>query len=150
MSYGAALIIFLTMATVTYSVIARILFKTPLPGLTDMVSMANGLTVAFALSVAQYKDKHVRVDFVREYMPKAISQKVYVIINALMLMVLAFISYRFALYAMSTLKSGSQTWIMAIPYWPVVTTICLGLIVFWLTVLYRYISTIMSWKEAKE
>ena len=61
----ASLVLFSTMAVVSVSVLGRVLFRSPIGGLTDIISMLNALAVAFAVSVTEKKRKHIKVDFVR-------------------------------------------------------------------------------------
>ena len=141
-------VIVFTMGVVTVSVFMRILFHSPISGIVDIVSMLSGLTVAFALSITEKNEKHVRVDFVREYFPPAISTVVYALINALMLGILGLILWRFVLYAQSTYLIGSQTWIMFLPHWPVVLSLAIGILAFLITALYNVLNSILHWKEA--
>lgn len=145
----ANVIIFSTMAVVSLSVFMRVFFNSPIPGLTDIVSMLNALTVAFAISIAEKHRKHIRVDFVREYLPPRIGKAIYFFMNGLAIVVISVVSYRFFLYGFSAYRHGNATWIMNIPHWPVIVCLFLGLIIFLLTAICNLLSDLSNWKEAK-
>lgn len=145
----ANIVIFLTMAVVSLSVLMRILFNTPIPGLTDIVSMLNALAVAFAISIAEKHRKHIRVDFVREYLPPMMGKAIFFFMNSLAIVVICAVAYRFLLYGFSAYSHGNATWIMNIPHWPVIACLFVGLIIFLLTAISNLLSDFSNWKEAK-
>lgn len=146
---AANIVLFLTMAVVATSVLMRVFFKAPIAGLTDIVSVFNALAVAFAISVAERRNKHIRVDFVREYLPPRVGRFIYFFMSVLSLLVISVISWRFFLYILSTYEHGSATWIMSIPFWPVVVCLFVGLIVFLLTATLNFLKNITGMKDAK-
>ena len=145
----ANIVIFSTMAVVSLSVLMRIFFNTPIPGLTDIVSMLNALAVAFAISIAEKHRKHIRVDFVRQYLPPRIGKAIYFSMNGLALVVISVVAYRFLLYSLTAHKYGNATWIMNIPHWPVIVCLTLGLVIFLITAISNLLSDYCNWKEAK-
>jgi TRAP-type C4-dicarboxylate transport system permease small subunit len=101
---AACVVLFATMAVVSLSVLMRIFFNSPIAGVTDIVSLLNALAVAFAISVAERRRKHIRVDFVREYLPPRIGKTIYFFMSLLAMLVIVVISWRFFLYIFSTLQ----------------------------------------------
>lgn len=145
---AACVVLFATMAVVSLSVLMRIFFNSPIAGLTDIVSLLNALAVAFAISVAERRRKHIRVNFVREYLPPRIGKTIYFFMSLLAMLVIVVISWRFFLYIFSTLQHGSATWIMDLPHWPVVLCLFIGLIIFLITMVYNFLATISNRKSS--
>ncbi len=144
---AANIFLFITMAVVSLSVFMRIFLSNPIAGLTDIVSMLNALTVAFAVSVAERKNRHIRVDFVREYLPAKIGRAIHIFMSALALIVLCVITWRFFLYTFSTFSHGSATWIMNIPHWPVVLCLVIGLVIFLITFIFNFLMVLTNRKS---
>lgn len=145
---AANIVLFSTMLVVSISVLMRIFLHAPIAGLTDIVSLLNALAVAFAISVAEQRKKHIRVDFVREYMPPRIGKFIQFFMNVLAMLVLIVITWRFFLYIFSTFKHGSATWIMDLAHWPVVVCLFVGLVIFLITMLFNFLSTINHRKSS--
>lgn len=143
-------VIFLTMAIVSLSILMRVFLKSPLAGLTDYVSMLNALTVAFAVSVTERMDKHIRVDFVREFLPPRIGKGIYVLTRVMMLAVYTLVSYRFLLYFISALRHGNKTWIAGLLHWPVLFCLFIGLSIFLLTAIINLVSALSNWEGRKK
>ena len=146
---AARAVLFMTMAVVSLSVIMRIVFSSPIAGLTDIVSVFNALAVAFAVSVAERRNKHIRVDFVREYLPEKLGRAIWLLMNTLAIIVLCGIAWRFYLYIATNYIYGSATWIMTIPFWPVVLCIFLGMVVFVMTAILNFLKTLRGWKTGE-
>lgn len=146
---AANAVLFLTMAVVCASVLMRIFFRAPIAGLTDIVSMLNALAVAFAISVTERSNKHIRVDFVCEYLPPRVGKAIYSFMSILAMLVLLMIAWRFFLYIPSTYKHGGATWIIGIPFWPIVVCIFAGLVIFLLTAVFNFLKSIMNVENIK-
>ncbi|KUO66971.1 MAG: hypothetical protein APF84_17415 [Gracilibacter sp. BRH_c7a] len=146
---AANVVLFSTMMVVAISVLMRIFLNAPIPGLTDIVSMLNALAVAFAVSVTEKQRKHIRIDFVRQYLPSHIAKFIFVVVNSLAILVISVVTWRFFLYIFSAYGHGNATWIMKIPHWPVILCLFLGLVIFLLTAICNLLSDLNSWKGAE-
>jgi TRAP-type C4-dicarboxylate transport system permease small subunit len=149
MAFLADLVLFCTMAVVAVSVLGRVFFSTPVAGLTDIVSIFNALAVAFAVSVTEQLRKHIRVDFVREYLPPKVGKVVFIIMMAMAAVTLAVITWRFFLYIGNTYSYHSRTWIMGIPHWPAVVCLSIGLLNYLIVMIYNFIDSLQHWGEKK-
>jgi TRAP-type C4-dicarboxylate transport system permease small subunit len=108
--------------------------------------MFNALAVAFAMSVTEKLRKHIRVDFVREFLPEKIGKVIYTFMMILASLTLAVITWRFFLYIFSTYTHASRTWIMAIPHWPVVICLFFGLLSYLFVMIYNIIDSLQHWQ----
>jgi len=137
---AANVVLFSTMMVVAISVLMRIFL---------IVSMLNALAVAFAVSVTEKQRKHIRIDFVRQYLPSHIAKFIFVVVNSLAILVISVVTWRFFLYIFSAYGHGNATWIMKIPHWPVILCLFLGLVIFLLTAICNLLSDLNSWKGAE-
>lgn len=142
--------IFANMLVVAYSVAMRIIFKSPISGLTDIVGFLSALNAALALGYTEKERGFIQVDFVREYFPRLLQRFIAVIIGMISIVGLAFISVQFFKYGLSTYKNGNVTWVMFLPYYPIVFACFAGMVLYTLTTILHFISEILSWREAKE
>ena len=138
------------MLVISASVIMRILFKSPIGGLTDIVMILMGLLVAFSLTVAEQTHKHIQVDFVKAYLPPIPAKILYTAMHGIALVFICLVAYRFFIHFQSTWNRGDQTMTISIPYWPVSLCLSVGMVVFAITYILNRIDALLNWKGGKE
>ncbi|MDR1603405.1 MAG: TRAP transporter small permease [Gracilibacteraceae bacterium] len=137
------------MFIVTLSVVMRILFRHPIPGLTDIVSLTTGLIVAFSLTVTENNRKHLQVDFVREYFPPRLANAVFIIMHGLAVLFVGLVGSRFVGHFAKVFTRGDQTMMMGIPFWPVSLSLLIGLTVYLITMIINRLLVILTRKEGE-
>jgi TRAP-type C4-dicarboxylate transport system permease small subunit len=143
----ANLCIVINMAVVVLSIIGRMVFNTPLPGLTDLVSFVFGLSCMFAFCYTEKTQGHIKMDLLMERLPPAGKKVLHVIIGILNLGCIALIAALFFRYTGATFASKSATWIMKLPYYPVVFVAAVGMTLFFMTALVNFIDGISGWRK---
>jgi TRAP-type C4-dicarboxylate transport system permease small subunit len=138
------------MLIVTISVVMRILFRHPIPGLTDIVSLTTGLIVAFSLTVTENNKKHLQVDFVREYFPPRLANVIFIIMHGLAVLLVGLVASRFVGHFTKVFARGDQSMMMGIPFWPVSLSLLIGLTVYLITMIINRLTVILAWKEGEE
>lgn len=141
--------IFANMLVVAYSVAMRIIFKSPISGLTDIVGFLSALNAALALGYTEKEQGFIQVDFVKEYFPRLLQRFITVIIGLIAIIGLGFISVQFFKYGLSTYENKNVTWVMFLPYYPIAFACFVGMLFYFLTSVLHFINEIISWKEAK-
>lgn len=144
--YVAGIFIAINMALVVYSVVARLFFRAPIAGLTDLVGFASGISALFAFAYTQKEDSFIKVDFVGEFFPKKIQLILQIIFAVLEVPLFALVSYRFFVYGMSTYANNNVTWVMFLPYYPVAFIGCLGMAMLTLMMLVQHVERIKKLK----
>jgi TRAP-type C4-dicarboxylate transport system permease small subunit len=107
------------MALIFLDVILRTLFNKPILGSYEVVQMAMGLIVFFALSFAQKEKSLVRVDFIINYYPEKLRTVIWAIgdlISTVVAWALAICCFAYAAGTLS--ENGSMTSVLMLPYYP--------------------------------
>ncbi len=144
--YVAGVFIAINMALVVYSVVARIFFRAPIAGLTDLVGFASGISALFAFAYTQKEDSFIKVDFVGEYFPQKVQLILQLLFAVLEVALFALVSYRFFVYGISTYANGNVTWVMYLPYYPIAFIGCLGMAMLTLMMLVQSVERIKTLK----
>lgn len=141
------LCIVLNMLIVAASIVMRFVFKSPIAGLTDITGFVSALIIALTLAYTDIDNGHISVDFIMEHFPKTVQKFVYIIIGLANMAMLAVLSWQLFLYAKSTYISKTASWVIDIPFYPIVFACGLGLFMFFLTALVKYVDKIKNWEE---
>jgi TRAP-type C4-dicarboxylate transport system permease small subunit len=125
-------------------VVGAKLFKTPLLGATDWVSVFQSLAIAFACAMALIIGRHVRVEFIVTKLPQRAQAVIESIVSLLVLGLFVLIVWRLAAMGSYFQAAGERTCTAPIPrclpaYW-----IALASIPVCLVVLQRLISSIIQ------
>jgi TRAP-type C4-dicarboxylate transport system permease small subunit len=143
----ASLCIVINMTIVVLSVLGRLFFKTPFLGLTDLVSFVFGLSCVLAFCYTEKTQSHIKMDLLMERLPPAGKRVLHVIIGILNLGCIAVIAASFFRYTGATFASKSTTWIINLPYYPVVFVAAVGMTLFFITALVNFINGLGGWRE---
>ena len=136
----ACICIFANMMVVVAHVVGRVFFKSPIFGLVDIVGFAFGLSCVFAFCVTEKNNGHVKLDFLMEKLPPAGKKILHTILSVLYLATIAIIAFQFYRYTASTFNNKTVTWIVRLPYYPVVFLTAVGFTFYFLTALVNCLS----------
>ncbi|MDI9520495.1 MAG: TRAP transporter small permease [Bacillota bacterium] len=145
----AGLFIVINMVLVVYSVVARIFFKAPIAGLTDLVGFASGISALFAFAYTQKENGFITVDLINEYAPVKFQMVLHILFSILEIGLFALVTYRFFVYGNSTLQNNNVTWVMYLPYYPVAFIGCLGMGMLTLVMVARSMERFQALKGGK-
>jgi TRAP-type C4-dicarboxylate transport system permease small subunit len=143
----ANLCIVINMTVVVLSVIGRMVFKSPFMGLTDLVSFVFGLSCVLAFCYTEKTQGHIKMDLLMERLPPAGKKVLHVIIGILNLGCIALIAALLFRYTATTFASKAATWIIKLPYYPVVFVAAVGMTLFFITALVNFIDGLGGWGE---
>ena len=144
--YVACAFIFANMLVVTYSVVMRLVAKSPIGGLTDIVSFLSAINAACALGYTEKAHGFIKVDFVSEYFPLAVRKVLHILVSFISIAVLGLVTWRLLEYTRTTYTTGTISSIAFLHYWPIAAIMCIGFLVFLLTTIVNAIDVILSWK----
>lgn len=142
--------IFANMLVVAYSVAMRIIFKSPISGLTDIVGFLSALNAAFALGFTEKERGFIQVDFVKEFFPRMLQRLIAFVVGLIGIIGLGIISVQFFKYGLSTYQNGNVTWVMFLPYYPIAFACFVGMLFYSLTSVLHFVNEIISWKEGTD
>ena len=125
--------IFLNMMVVVISVLGRVLFRSPILGLTDIVAFAFGLSCAFAFCITEKNRNHITMDLLFQVLPRRGKVINHAIMGTLNLITLAVITYLFFRYIGNTYDNKMSSWVVHIPYYPFVAAAAIGMLLFFAT-----------------
>lgn len=145
MDIMAGICIFSVMLLVVGNIILRTVFKQPILGTYDMVSLLIGMGVALALAHCAFQNGHIAVSIIMERFPERIQSFTAVIVHVTSL-VFAFSA------AWSLIKFGDAMKIRglvspssAIPVYPFIYLVAFGVLGLCLVILYQFL---VSCREA--
>ncbi|MGI6214673.1 MAG: TRAP transporter small permease [Christensenellales bacterium] len=149
LGYVSGLFIIVNMALIVYSVCARIFFKAPIPGLTDLVGFASGISAFFAFAYTQKEKGFISVDLAGEFFPKKLQLILHVLFSIVEIILFALVTYRFFIYGISTFENNNVTWVMYLPYYPVAFIGCLGMGILTITMVAQNIERFFELKKRR-
>lgn len=133
----AAICIVAMMAVVVINIGLRAIIGKPLLGTIDYVNLLMALTISLGLAYCGLKNAHIAVEFIVEKCAVKIQAIISVIINLLGLLFWAVTTWYMLAYARSMLASKLVASTVAIPMYPVVFMVALGLLVLCLVILLK-------------
>ena len=148
--YGSSFLIAANMVIVTYSVIMRLLFDSPLSGLTDVVGFISAGSAALAFGYTEKERGFMQVDFVKEYFPKSVQMVIHLVLGLISIAALAILTWRFIIYGISCYQLGTMTWVAFLPYWPICILLVIGCALYTLTTVYHFIIDFKSIKGVEK
>lgn len=147
--YIGCFFIFANVAISFISIMMRVLFRSPIAGLVDIVSILSVLITAFCVAYADLQNAHISVDFIVEYFPQKIQKGVYAVVGAISAIMIGVLAWSFFRYAATTYASGTGTWTFYIPYYPITFVCGIGFTAFLLTATYKYLDRLINWGAEK-
>ena len=134
------------MLIIVYSVLGRILFRSPLGGLVDIVSFIFALTCAFSFCYTEKEKGHVRMDLLLQKLPRVGKIIIHSITGAIAIVVLFFIMTSMYSYASRTLAAHNITMTVAIPYFPFVVVLAVSITLFLATMVVNFVRAYEEWR----
>ena len=113
-------------ALVTAAVIGRYVFRTPLIGSEEIVTMIFPGVVFLALAYADRKDLHIRATILSDKFPVILRLLLFAIGDLIAIGVVSIISWQFASYALRLLEGGCCSLVIGIPAYIIALIAALG------------------------
>ena len=139
--------IVVNMLIVVSSISMRVLLKSPIAGLTDIVGLVSGCIIALTIAFTEKENGHISADFIMGYFPKTIQKISFIVVSFLTNALLVLLGWRLFLYARQAYERGATAWVVPIPLFPVAFLCSLGMFLFFLTSLVKCIDRILNWEE---
>ncbi|NGM83930.1 TRAP transporter small permease [Paenibacillus sp. 7124] len=121
----AGLAMLLIALLIVANVIIRV-FYVPIPGVGEISGWLSAITAAFALGYTQIHRGHVDIDVILEKFPARIRGPVQGLMLLISMLFFGLISYRLAIYAYETMKSGGLSETLAVIYYPYIYLLAIG------------------------
>jgi TRAP-type C4-dicarboxylate transport system permease small subunit len=126
---GVGLAALAAMALATFiDVIGSKVFKWPLPGSTEMISVIQVIAIAGGLAFSMIDGRHIRVEFLLEWLPKRGRAVLDVFSDLLGLGLFAVTGWMTYEHGLSFFNSGTKTFLLGIPLSPFAFWIAIGCI----------------------
>jgi len=111
---------------VTWSVLSRWLFRLPVPGDFELVSIGSGVAVFGFLAYGTLMRANILVDSFTTWLPRGVARRVDAFWSLVWLGVVAVLAERLAVGALETLRNGTTTMVLGLPTWWAVALGALG------------------------
>ena len=141
------LCIVFNMVIVTVSIMMRVLFRSPILGLVDIVGLVSGCIVALTIAFTEKENGHVSASFIIAYFPKNVQIISHIIVSLLSNALLALLGWRLFIYARQAYIRGTASGTVDIPLYPFAFICSLGMFLFFLTFLVKSINRILHCEE---
>ena len=122
----------------TASVLLRMAHK-PISGATDIVGCISAITIAFSIPYTEMRGSHIRVELLDSYLPAKFKSLFQAVIGLLNCVIVGILAWRFFTYTKLTYELGTKWWVIQLAYWPVVLICSVGLLLYFLTAVFRTI-----------
>jgi TRAP-type C4-dicarboxylate transport system permease small subunit len=141
----------LMMLAGTLDIIGTNLFALPVPAAFEFVATMMVVVVFFAISLAQSRRAHIRVEVLYNLMPRPLQYLADVLqylLNAFLYGLIAYFGWRAGMlsFAQGEYASG----IINFPIWPARFALCFGASLMTVQCLYDLISHLAGWEDAAE
>ena len=134
------------MLLIVYSVLGRVIFKKPVLGLVDMVSLIFALTCVFAFCYTEKEEGHVRMDLLIQNAPRIGKIILHTITGVIAILVLVFIMAAMYSHAVKTFAAGNISLTIGIPYFPFVLVTAISITFFLVTIVLNFIKAYGEWR----
>jgi TRAP-type C4-dicarboxylate transport system permease small subunit len=104
--------------TTLIDVIGSKVFKWPLPGSTEMISVIQVIAIAGGLAFSKIDGRHIRVEFLSEWLPQRGKAALDVFSSIMGLGLFAVAGWMTYEHGLSLLGSGTKTFLLGIPLYP--------------------------------
>jgi TRAP-type C4-dicarboxylate transport system permease small subunit len=142
LSAMAMVAIVVTMLAVVADVLGRWLFRSPVRGTNDIVTMAFALIVWGPMALAAFKGSHIAMTFLLDRFPRLPRLVFELIINLVTGGVLGIVSWRLVMYGISLGEAITRTGVLKIPVSPFVYFAAFGCVLMALIYLARVPETV--------
>jgi TRAP-type C4-dicarboxylate transport system permease small subunit len=128
--------------TTLIDVIGSKVFRVPLPGSTEMTSVIQVLAIAGGLAFSKIDGRHIRVDFLLEWLPQRSKAALDVFSALLGLGLFAVAGWMSYYHGVNLLNSGTKTFLLGIPLSPFAFWIALCCIPMCLVIIIELLTSI--------
>lgn len=108
-------------------VVLRIVFKSPIIGATEIIQILN-VSIVMALGAGTIRNQHVTVDFIMDKLPRVPRFYVQLLADLLNIAILALLMVCSFRLMGKSMRQGFTYSLLAIPEWPFVGLIAVGLL----------------------
>lgn len=128
LDYGAALCIFLIMAVSMTNIILRVVFRSPLLGTVELVSIFSAIGIGLALAYSAYNNAQIAVSYFIDKMPRQWQNVIDMSTNLVCLAFWGTAVYYMALSGQDMAHNNLTTATVQIPLSPVIYIMTMGLV----------------------
>lgn len=140
MNWLAALCVTAMMVLTCADVVLR-LFRRPIPGTYEMVSLLGAMVVSFSLAHTSLKRGHIAVDFVMQKFSSKVQRVTDSISSFFCTILFGIISWHMVLYAVDLQESGEVSMTLQMPVYPFVYAVAAGCGMLCIVLLIRFIES---------
>lgn len=115
----SSLFLFAMMVMTCIDVIGRYVFNSPLNGATELTEFFMGILIFAVLPTVSFREEHVAVDLMDLWFPKKLINGRQLIINFVVMIMMATVSYRMFGFALKATDYGDSSEYLEIPYAPI-------------------------------
>jgi TRAP-type C4-dicarboxylate transport system permease small subunit len=121
----AGIAVFGMMALTCVDVILR-LFRMPIPGTYEIVSLLGAIAVAFAMAHTSVERGHVSVSLIVQLFPRKAQGIIECIISVFGFVLFGLIAWQSVLYGMDCQRAGEVSLTLQLPFYPVIYGVAIG------------------------
>lgn len=141
---AAQLLLFFMMVLVTFDVMGRYLFHSPIKGSVDMTELAMTVIVFFSIAYTHWKREHISIDFLVERLPLRVQWVFDSVINLLITVLMVLMSWSMFENAQRLLRSNTVSPDVNLPVYVFAFLATVGTIVFALTALFYAVQSLLK------
>ncbi|WP_096274202.1 TRAP transporter small permease [Paucisalibacillus globulus] len=134
-----AILIFM-MAIITFDVIGRNLFNSPLKGTYELTELSSALLVFFALAITHRVGDHITVDFLTDRFTERNRNRIFGVIEIMIAVVLFSMAKHILDNGIRMMERNATTTDLALPVHPFIFIIAFTILVFMLTAIFKAIA----------
>lgn len=102
------------------------LWRHPIPGTYEMVSMLGAVFVSFSLARTSVDQGHIAVDFLVQRFPKRLQHVIEAVNSIICALFFAIVSYQCVIYALDLKATGEVSMTLQMPLYPFVVGVAVG------------------------
>lgn len=133
----ANLSLIIIMTIVTFDVLGRNVFNSPIKGSYELVELGTALLVFFAFAMTHRYEEHIAIDFVVEKFPEKVRRILHGIVEIAIGIILFFMARHIFDNGMRMMERHSTTTDLSIPVHPFLFIITFTLVIFGLTAIFK-------------
>lgn len=138
-----AMLPLLVMMLITFiDVIGAKVFIWRLPGALDIVMISQAVAIAFAASMLLILDRHVRVSFLVDQLPKRVREIIEIIVHLLEFGLFVIIIWRLFVFGYNMQIGGEGTATIRVPLYPIGYGMAVALIPCCVVIFLRFIESV--------
>lgn len=131
----AKLVLLGVMLFIIANIVMRAVFKNPITGSYDLVSLFIVIVVVLALANCAVEKGHVAIDFVVDRFPPKIQKAIVIAMNLISFIFIGLFAYHVAQYAHIAAIAGDESFTLKIPHYPFIYIVSFGYLLLSLVIL---------------